>query len=126
MSNNHILRSAKSGSDWSEQEMLAYCITVDHLTPLQFFGHDPDTKPYPFSEHLLSTGNPTIAHEISDAEYEFLAFLQQALEPDALEPAIDEFGRQLLKVTGFQERGTLLRTRVAIPLTICGDSTRSA
>ena len=126
MSNYNIRRSAKSGSDWSEQEMLAYRITIDHLTPLQFFGHDPNTKPYPFSEHLLSTENPTIAHDISDEEYEFLAFLQQALEPDVLEPAIDEFGRQLLKAGGFQERGTLLRTRVAIPITICGDSTRLA
>ena len=45
---------------------------------------------------------------------------------NALEPAIDELWRQLLKVAGFQERGTLLRTRVAIPFTICGDSTRLA
>jgi hypothetical protein len=39
----NIIHSAKSGSDWSGSELMAYRITVSLVPPQQFFGptHDP-------------------------------------------------------------------------------------
>jgi len=42
------------------------------------------------------------------------------------ESAVDDFARELLRMLGFEEHGTILRTRYAIPLNICGEPSRSA
>ncbi|KAF8967725.1 hypothetical protein BDZ97DRAFT_1978751 [Flammula alnicola] len=43
-----------------------------------------------------------------------------------LRPAIDDFAEELLRLLGFEERGTLQRSRYSIPFMICGDDKRSA
>jgi hypothetical protein len=42
------------------------------------------------------------------------------------ESAIDDFARELLRALGYEEDDTILRTRYAIPLHICGERSRSA
>jgi hypothetical protein len=42
------------------------------------------------------------------------------------ESAIDDFAREILRVLGYEKDDLLLRSRYAIPITICGDSNRSA
>lgn len=42
------------------------------------------------------------------------------------ESAINDFAKEILRLLGFEERGTLLRSRYLIPFMICGDDRRSA
>ena len=39
----NIFRLAKSGSDWTSNELLAYNITIERQDALRFFGHDLGT-----------------------------------------------------------------------------------
>jgi hypothetical protein len=55
---------------------------------------------------------------MSDDTYRFIASLELATNTSQ-ETAIDDFARELLRVVGFEERGSILRTRHSIPLTIC-------
>jgi hypothetical protein len=41
------------------------------------------------------------------------------------ECAVRDFGKSLLEVTRFDERGTILCTRYVIPFTVCGDSSKA-
>ncbi|KAF8810672.1 hypothetical protein BYT27DRAFT_7221898 [Phlegmacium glaucopus] len=89
----NLIRSAKSGSDWSKNELLAYNITVQR----------------------------------QDETYRFLAYLGLASRANAgQESAIGDLAKSVLEVTGFDQIGTILRTRYNIPFTICGDSHRAA
>jgi hypothetical protein len=122
----NIIRSAKSRSDWSKNELLAYNITVQLQDVVNFFGHElgltNDLNP-----NLFSSADPTIAVDFSKETYRFLAYLDLASRANAgQESAINDLARSVLEVTGFDETGTVLHTRYDIPFTICGDSHRAA
>jgi hypothetical protein len=121
----NIIRSAKSGSDWLANELVAYNITVQPQDAVIFFGRELGSIDH-LDPNLLSSADPTISNFSKDT-YCFLAYLD--LTSHAIrgqETAIDDFAKSVLEVTGFDEVGTILRTRHDIPLTICGDSSRVA
>jgi hypothetical protein len=122
----NFIRSAKSGSDWSTNELLAYNISVQRQNPTDFFGRELGPIDH-LDPNLLSTADPTICAHFSKETYRFLAYLDLASRANAgQEAAIHDLARSVLEVTGFDELGTILRTRYDIPFTICGDSHRAA
>jgi hypothetical protein len=122
----NLIRSAKPGSDWSTNELLAYNITVQRQDVISFFGHELGSIDH-LDTNLFSSADPTIAVDFSQETYRFLAYLDLASRANAgQESAIDDLARSVLEVTGFDQRGTILRTRYDIPFTICGDSHRAA
>ena len=122
----NLIRSAKSGCDWSENELLAYNINVQRQNPTNFFGREPGPIDH-LDPNLFSTADPTISAHFSQETYRFLAYLDLASRANAgQESAIDDLAKSVLEVTGFDERGTILRTRYDIPFTICGDNHRVA
>ncbi|KAK2467349.1 hypothetical protein APHAL10511_000584 [Amanita phalloides] len=104
----NIIRSAKSGSDWGGNELMAYNITVIAKPP-PLTGLDP----------ALVTASLD-ADDVSDDTYRFLTYLDLATNAGQ-ETAIDDFAREVLRTLGFEERGLALRIRHNIPLAICGD-----
>ena len=59
--------------------------------------------------------------------YRFLAYLDLVSRANAgQESALDDLAKSVLEVTGFDQIGTILRTRYDIPFTICGDGHRVA
>ena len=122
----NLIRSAKSGNDWSTNELLAYNITVQRQDVINFFGHELGSIDH-LDSNLFSSADPTIAVDFSQETYRFLAYLDLASRANAgQESAIDDLARSVLEVTGFDQRGTILRTRYDIPFTICGDIHRAA
>jgi hypothetical protein len=118
-----IIRSAKSGSDWTENELFAYNITVKTQSPVDFFGSAPSSTLEHVDPHFLR--EPT--EDVSDETYRLFQYLDLATRANnGQESAIDDFAKEILRLSGFEERGTLLRSRYAIPFTICGDASRSA
>ena len=118
----NLIRSAKSGSDWSTNELLAYNITVQRQDVVNFFGHELGPIDH-LDSNLFSSADPTIASDFSKETYRFLAYLDLASRANAgQESAIDDLAKSVLEVTGFDQIGTILRTRYDIPFTICGDS----
>lgn len=119
-----IIRSAKSGSDWTENELLAYNITVDAVPAAQFFGFDPGATPLDvvdaaFVTHVLGQDTNQLTRETR----RLLGYLKLAYTANTgQESAINDFARELLRTLDFEPGDTLLRARYAIPFTISGDT----
>ncbi|KAG2355272.1 hypothetical protein BDR07DRAFT_1474120 [Suillus spraguei] len=118
-----LIRSAKSGSDWTFNDLMAYNITVTPQSPEQFFRQNHGT--------LLEGVDPSLRNSsvddknISDAVFEYLGHLD--LATNAIEESfIDAFAQKTLQILGFVERGLILAARHNIPLRICGDDQRVA
>jgi len=77
--------------------------------------------------NLLSPADHIVAAGFSKDTYRFLAYLDLASHANrGRESAINDFAKSVLEVIGFDDVGTILRTRCDIPLKICGDSGRPA
>ena len=123
----NIIRSAKSGSRWSTNDLLAYNITIQTQSVVDFFGHklcpidhlDPD---------LLSSCDPsTFPTEISMGTCRFLKYLYMISRPNAAYSPLDDFAMSVLEVTDFHRHiDTVLIPRYDLPLTICGEINRKA
>ena len=120
------IRSAKSGSDWTSAELMDYNIISQKQSAEEFFGYAPNTIPDIIDPAFTDAHLP--ANEtLNDSTYRLIQYLSLATNPHrSQEPAVGDFAKELLRVLGFEKRGTLLRSRYAIPLTICGDTARVA
>jgi hypothetical protein len=124
-----LLRSARSGGDWTSNDLLAYNIVVTSIKDdAAFFGR-PLVPENSFDPLLLSNAtNPDQLIQLQSDIGEFLTLLNCAttFNPEQ-ESAIDDFIRSLLHVLGYFTSGrTVIRSRFAIPFLICGDSQRLA
>jgi hypothetical protein len=122
----NAIPSAKSGSDWSTEELFTYNITIQTQSVVEFFGHelcpiqDPD---------LLSPYNPltSIPTGIPMQTCRFLKYLYLISKPNSGDSALNDFATSVLEVTDFHRQiNTLLLTLFHIPLTICEDNDREA
>ena len=86
---NHI-RSAKSGSDWTTNELMAYNIVVEYQNAAIFFGTPNLPPPATVNPSVLTTANPDDAAD--DGVYELLRTMDLAMSPaPAEESAVDDF-----------------------------------
>ena len=123
----NLIPSAKSGNDWTKNDLLAYNIKITSQTPDKFYGTPLPTVAglSTLDPHLVSGTLDT--QGLSDETYRLLQYLDLASKANAgQESAIDDFAREILRVLAYEKRGLLLRSRYAIPLLICGDPNRSA
>ena len=119
----NLVRSVKSGSDWTSNELAAYNITVHHQSAPDFFGYQPNTIPdYLNPEFMHSPVSPN--DNIADVttlwilQYIDLAICTNATQ----ESVIDDVVRELLHLLNFEEKRTLLWLCYAILFFICGDT----
>jgi hypothetical protein len=123
----NLIRSAKSGSDWTANDLQTYNIKVSSQSPDSFYG-----TPLPATTDLSSLDPHLVSGTLStpglsDETFRLLQYLDLASRANAgQESAIDDFAREILRMLGYESRGVLLRSRYAIPLLICGDPNRSA
>ena len=121
-------RSPKSGNHWSTDELLAYNITIQTQSVVDFFGHELspiDLDPYLFSSFSPSTSS-RIPTGMSMPTHRFLSHLT-LISHDAQDSFLNDFAISVLDVTNFERQlGTLLVPRYNLPLTICGNNDRKA
>lgn len=114
-----LIRSAKSGSDWSNHDLDSYHIVVLSIQPHAFF-HIPD----PSIDHIdraireLPPGDDV--PNISDLSAKYLDALHAATTLTE-ESTIDSLAAQTLELLAFEERPGRLALRRMIPLIICGE-----
>jgi hypothetical protein len=119
----NLIRSPKSGSDWTTNELIAYNITVTAQSPQEFFRRNPEPSLAGVDPSLIDSA--VDADNVPDSTFEYLTHLDLATNAGQ-ESFIDDFARETLRILGFAERGLALSTRYITPLTICGDSRRTA
>ena len=74
----NLLRTAKSGSDWSQSELDAYNIVVELQDAAIFFAVDPLPQPAVAVEVL----NNVVADDmVNDANYKLLHYMDLAMDP---------------------------------------------
>jgi hypothetical protein len=120
----NVPRTPKSGSDWTDAELHANNIIVEYQDAATFFGVDPLPQPAVAGELL----NRLTADEMVDeANYKVLQYMDMAMNrvPES-ESAVTDFAVHLLSLLGYVPRPRIARTRVDIPLTICGQDCHAA
>lgn len=113
-----LIRSAKSGSDWTENELYAYNIDVVYQDAATFF-QIPSLPPPTVHPDILNLPGP--AHATDPRVYQLLRTMDLAMFADAEESAVDDFAFVLFQELGYTPVGRVIRTRKDIPLVICGE-----
>jgi len=113
-----LIRSAKSGSDWTQAELDAYNITVISQDAATFFGV-PNLPESHVDQELLA--NERAIDMADDKNAELINLLDLAMVPSSEESAVDDFAVELFKTLGYARRHRVARTRKDIPLLICGE-----
>ena len=116
----NIIRTSKSGSDWTPNDLLAYNIRVEYQDSATFFG--VPVLPQPQVDNEVLTAQDAAATQYDDP-YALLRTMDLAMAvPPGEESAVDDFAVQLFRVLGYTGRavGRVARTRKDLPFWVCG------
>lgn len=115
-----IIRSAKSGSDWTHNETTSYNIHLSFEDAATFFGVAQLPAPAIDNEILtVESADDTV----SDANFDLLSLLDIAMEAsNPQESAVDDFAVALFHALGYIHRPRVARTRQELRFLICGES----
>lgn len=122
----NLTRSAKSGSDWTDNDLMAYNITISSTPPEKFFS-TPDPSLDHIDPAILDAPPGDDNPDLSDATAEYLGYLDYATRPSQ-ECFIVDFAAETLELLGFNKRPTPtgVHRRYTIPLVICGEANHVA
>ena len=128
----NIIRSAKPGSQWSNNELSAYNITIQTQSVIDFFGQELPSIDHLDPNLLFSIQSNPPTRPPNGTSVDTLSFLNQLswiwYHPNSLFPTtIPNFTWSVLRVTGFERRvdaGIVMLCDLS--LAICGDTNRSA
>ncbi|KAF5353350.1 hypothetical protein D9756_007804 [Leucocoprinus leucothites] len=114
----NLIRSAKSGNDWTRNELAAYRIEIHREDPLIFFGVQALPQPQVDPELLTSLDATQAA---SDSNAELLHLLDMAMTPRSGDSAVNDFVAGLFRALGYAKRNRVARTQRALSLFIYGE-----
>lgn len=115
----NLIRSAKSGSDWTANDLAAYNIPVVSQDSATFFGAAvlPDPRVPP---EMLQRLEAEDAEDLDTCRT--IAAMDLAMNRvPAEESAVDDFAVRLFDMLGYTTRNIAVRTRKDIPLFMCGE-----
>ncbi|KAI9462863.1 hypothetical protein BJY52DRAFT_1255659 [Lactarius psammicola] len=115
-----LLRTPKSGRDWTANELWAYNITVVPQSKELFFG--TIDFPDPTEQSLEGFTAAETRQDVADKRTkQLLHYLNLATGPKiGQEAAIDNFAAELLKGLEYEDENRIVFIRHAIPFLICG------
>lgn len=116
----NLIRSAKSGNDWTRNELAAYNISIASQNVTTFFELPTLPEPHVPADMLQKLE----ADDANDLDVcRTLAAMDLAMNPiPSEESAVDDFTVRLFDMLGYTTREISLRTRKDIPLTICAET----
>lgn len=118
-----LIRSAKSGSDWTPNELAAFNITVRHVDVQQFFG--VAQLPAPTVAPVILNHGDRPNGQLSKTERQFFSRLNNAsFHPVDVESTVGDFAKMLLEMLNFDDENLvverLVRSRVEMTFIMCG------
>ncbi|KAF8965959.1 hypothetical protein BDZ97DRAFT_1729627 [Flammula alnicola] len=118
----NIIRSAKSGSDWTTNELRAYNIRIVDKDAATFFGHP--NLPAPTVDPIILNNLDTPPGPITRSTRLFFRYLKDTTERfppgPPTEAAIDDFVSHLLGLLGYDEPDRVIHQRMEIGFIMCG------
>ncbi|KAF9519453.1 hypothetical protein BS47DRAFT_1288244 [Hydnum rufescens UP504] len=115
----NLIRSAKSGNDWTLNDLDSYHISLNQIDPLMFFGM-PDLPQPLVDQELLSNINAGAMQQ--DCHAVLITYLDVTMITQKGETAVDNFVVELFRVLGYVRRERIARTRADLSLLICGEN----
>ncbi|TEB26191.1 hypothetical protein FA13DRAFT_1610377, partial [Coprinellus micaceus] len=114
-----LLRSAKSGNDWSDNELFAFNISIQDVDVATFFGvPGPQLPPTTVSPVILNnTHRPPPPAVISKEDRPFFRYLERA---NTHEAAVNDFAGHILRMLDFDDSDRSIATRRELSFTMCG------
>ncbi len=115
-----LLRTAKSGSDWTANELAAYNITVVPQNKEEFFGTiDFGDPAVPSLAGFRTT--ETRQGAADKRTRQLLHYLDLTMNPEIdQEAAVDNFAAELLRGLDYDDENRIVFIRYASPFLICG------
>ena len=114
----NIIRSAKSGGDWTHFDIVAHNIRLSYENATTFFGVAQLPAPIIDNEILaVEKANDTA----SDANYHLLSLLDMTTSSPR-DSVVDEFALFLFHAMGYVHRPRVTLIQQELPLRICGES----
>lgn len=123
----NITRNAKSGSDWTANELLSYNIKIVEQSFAHFF-QAADLPPLSEgTRSFVETLDRAAAKQANDKDtYKLLNHLDLAHNPEVgQEAAVDRFADVLLEKLGYTSGFRITLTRQSFPLLICGSNCKA-
>jgi hypothetical protein len=124
---NHItaqlIRSAKSGSDWTDHELFAFNIVIQDVDVATFFGASqlPPTTVSPIIlNNVLGPAPPAV---ISKEDRLFFKYLERANIGDKV--PVDDFAGHILRMLSFDDDERSIVTKSKLSFTMCGTRVRA-
>ncbi|KAK0221372.1 hypothetical protein IW262DRAFT_1373266 [Armillaria fumosa] len=118
----NIVRSAKSGSDWTVNELLAYNINVVDEDVATFFGLP--NLPAPTVDPIILNNPDKPPGPITRSTRLFFRYLKDTTERfppgAATKSAVDDFASYLLGMLGYDEPDRVIHQRMEIGFIMCG------
>lgn len=116
---DNFVWSAKPGSDWNDDELIALNIAVVSLPPAEFF-RTPDPSLKHIDSAILNSPSPPDVGDlsISDDAIEYLGCLNLAIESP--QGFLTTFAYKTLGLLGFDKHRAAIIPQLPIPLTVCG------
>ena len=111
-----LIPSAKSGSDWTENELHAFNIRVASVGTAQFFGN-AILPPAAISPAILN--NAQMPHGLIDDRL-FFEYLTDAERASSEESAVVDFATHILRTLDYDNQDRRIRTRKEIPFIMSG------
>lgn len=114
----NIIRTAKSGSDWTSNKLVVYNITIVFQDSQTFF-EEPVLPAPAVSQELLMAA--TYDDTVDDTNYTLLSQLdyEKRTISDMEESAVGDFALTLLQVLEYVKRGRSFRTCRGVRVLIC-------
>lgn len=113
-----LLRFAKGPCKWTQNDLLAYNITVAKVSAPATFNDFPLPQPT-VSPAILNNLNRPAGH-LSRHERLFFQHLERARGPNALEVCVDDFHAQLLHLLCYDDHDRMICQKVEMTLPMGG------
>ena len=120
-----LIRSTKSGSEWTKNELRAFNIAVTPQNVAIFFG--TPTLPQPSVHQIILDNEEYPPNGIADRDdRKFFFYLEEAMAiSPGLESAVGDFTAHLLALLGYEIADRFIRQQRTIPLFMCGAQTHA-
>jgi hypothetical protein len=116
----NLIRSAKSGSNWGINELIAFNIEVVDVDAATFFGNATLPQPMVSSVILDYLNEPAVA--LSKSDMDFFAYLEDAMAiPPGEESLVDDFAAFVLKMMRYDEGRRVIHLRKEMGFEMCGE-----
>jgi len=120
----NLLRTAKSGSDWTRAELDAYNIAIVPQTKAEFFGTNDFPDPTVTEPSLLGfMTNESRLTATDKKTKQLLHYLDLPMDPKiGQEAAVDNFAAELLRGLNYDDNDRIVFIWHALPFLICGEN----